>query len=310
MCYPRFIILISFFLLSLILPPQVHAQTGLTISPPLIDLILKPKTKLTQNLTLTNLGQSQNYQITIHQLIAIGSNGESTIDPTPIPTDSLPIILKLNSTTIDNNSIITLPQGKSTHTLTINTHSNSDQATDHYLALVFSPISQTNLSALPMISLPLFFTITASDHIPFDLALKDFSPPKIADSFLSLHLNPQIVNLTPHMIRPYGELKLSSHSLNITYALEPNLLLGQSSRQLRFITQKDQPTTQFTLQPSLLRFGPHTFTLTIQTPAGKTLLTESRVTWFIPIRLMLIILISLLLSVAFWWHRKKHLSSC
>jgi hypothetical protein len=278
------IILLSLFLFA----GAAHAETGLNISPPTLELMLAPNKSVIQNITLTGVGQSSEYQVSLHRLIPVGEDGGSTIDLTPIDPSSIPYVITLDNQALPQTSPLSFAPGETkTVTLKINSASTDISSTDA-LAIGFTPVDSSSFAAQPIIALPLLLTLTPDGILDIDLELLGFELPIVVDSLQSFALAPKLKNNSAFMHRPKGQLSVGETS----YTISPELILGDSTRRLRFDTDgRTSPTISF--EPDITRFGPHKITLVIETAGDKVIIENTRIVWFLPLRLLAITILVL-----------------
>lgn len=269
---------------------HVNAESiSLSISPPVTEVLIAPNKTTTTTITLKNLGESTNYQISLHKVIPTDDQGHSTIDPTPLNLNQLPLIPTLVGQEFDTPYPLATNQVAN---LTLQLSAPSiDVATDLYLALVIQAIdpnlSLTNSSSNPAIASLILTTITPLPAIPTDISLKKFELPTLHDSASPLTLSPQAQNNTNIMLRIQGHATLTSPSGKVIQEtkLDPTLILGNSTRNL----------TSLSFPLALRNLGPHRLTLTLTTEGGRTLLESSSVIWILPLRAIILTIIGLLI---------------
>ncbi|MEI6690333.1 MAG: hypothetical protein WCL07_01140 [bacterium] len=280
----------------LVFAPKTIANTGISISPPTIELLIAPNKNVVQNISLHNLGEAASYRVSLHRLIPLGEDGGSTIDLNPLDPATVPFVFTFPTS-------LNLQANESTSfTFTI-AAASTDKSQAFSLALGFaseqSQASPNSTSTQPIIVLPLLLTLSPDGALDLSLTLENFELPVIADSMLPFDINPKVFNRSSFMHRPGGELVITSpRGVKNNYPVVPSLVLGQTTRRLRF-----DPVP--TLSPSISRFGPHTFAFTLTTPSGKTILTSERIVWFLPLRLILAILSLALIIFAVYLKKSR-----
>ena len=283
----------------------IHAQSvSLSISPPVVEILLAPNKKVSQAFTLKTQGENLAITPELHLATPSDSDGHMMIDPKPLTPNSLPLTAIITSPTIhDLRSTI--------YNITFEA-ANTDVSQDVYLALVFrasppstiydlrstitSPLARQSLGVGGAISSLILITITPAGVIPIDLSLKNWDLPFFHDSYLPLTLTPELTNNTSVMIRPQGDFTVISPTGKTIFSLPlyPNLVLGHSSRNI-----------QLSYSPSWHDLGPYRLRLTLTTEGGTQITQGEKVIWIIPLRLLLIlsILITLILELT---RRKKN----
>ena len=262
------------------------AATGLKLSPATLELIIQPNKKLLQTITVENLGESATYQVSVKHLVPIGELGGSTYNPQEaLDPSTLPLALTLNNQSL-NNLELNLPTGTSTLTLTIDTPS-SDKNTEAYLTLAFTPAEATTskVQNSPSVGLPLLITISPDGSFDYKLELANFTLPYIHDSQAPLRLVPTLTNLGSTMLRPISKLSITSPlGLSTDYSFQNLLILAGTTR-----AQTLENSQELILPSSIKRFGPYNFSFKTTTAGGKEIISSTRVVWFLPLRLLLIL---------------------
>ena len=287
-----------------------HAQSvSLSISPPVVEILLAPNQSVSQTFTLQTQGENILVTPELHLAHPSDSSGHVEIDSTPLSPSSIPLTIKFSGPS-------------HTPTLTF-TAANTDKAQDVYLALVFRASPPSTIYDLrstittPSISALILVTITPTDTLPINLEIKDFSPPLFHDSWFPLTFTPFLTNNTPTMIRPEGQYEIISPSGKtvLSLPLYPNLILGNSSRLLQG-TVPCQPLqgtvpcnpTPLTWSPTWRNLGPHTLRLTITTTGGTQIIQVEKTIWILPVRIAIITVLFILLFIIFLVTRGKSLS--
>jgi len=283
----------------------IHAQSvSLSISPPVVEILLAPNKKVSQVFTLKTQGENIAITPELHLATPSDSDGHMMIDPKPLTPNSLPLTAIITSPTIhDLRSTI--------YNITFEA-ANTDISQDVYLALVFrasppstiydlrstitSPLARQSLGVGGAISSLILITITPAGVIPIDLSLKNWDLPFFHDSYLPLTLTPELTNNTSVMIRPQGDFTVISPTGKTIFSLPlyPNLVLGHSSRNI-----------QLSYSPSWHDLGPYRLRLTLTTEGGTQITQGEKVIWIIPLRLILIICVLIILILGLTQRKKN-----
>ena len=283
----------------------IHAQSvSLSISPPVVEILLAPNKKVSQVFTLKTQGENIAITPELHLATPSDSDGHMMIDPKPLNPNSLPLTAIITSPTIhDLQSTI--------YNITFEA-ANTDVSQDVYLALVFrasppstiydlrstitSPLARQSLGVGGAISSLILITITPAGVIPIDLSLKNWDLPFFHDSYLPLTLTPELTNNTSVMIRPQGDFTVISPTGKTIFSLPlyPNLVLGHSSRNI-----------QLSYSPSWHDLGPYRLRLTLTTEGGTQITQREKVIWIIPLRLILIICVLIILILGLTQRKKN-----
>ena len=289
----------------------VSAQTSsLAISPPVVEILLSPNKKIIQAFTLTNQGETTEFVASIHRFVPTDSAGHGTIDPAPLDSTLLPIIVGLENADIELDRPFIVDRGQSQQLVVSLEAQNLEGSEDSYLALVISSVPSCSpltihcsLFTIPGISALILTTVT-DGHLPIDLEVTSFNPPVLHDPASPLTLEIELSNQGQAMIRPEGKLALlkPSGSELASYALYPNLVLKGSKRLIQGINKQNE-AIPLTFYPKWYHLGPYRLHLQVKTPGGTTIQDVERTVWLLPIRaiiltvLLAIILTSLLIKL-------------
>jgi len=299
-------------------PPVSAQSTALSITPPVVEILLSPNKKIIQAFTIKNQAESGQFVANLHAVMPIDSVGHVVVSPTPLDPTSTPLLLSLQNINLTFNTPFELRAGESQQLVLSIAGSNTDVPIDTYFALVVSTYSPTNTSlssTVPGISALILITLTPDGNLPISLSLTDFNPPVIHDSFTPLALQPVLHNQTTTMLRPEGKLEVISPrgQTLVSLPLYPNLILGSSTRTIT--AQLGEPgspnlrESPLTWSPSPFTLGPYRLRLTISTLGGTTISETERTVWLLPLRLLLFFLILLLSFLAIFLARRHQKSS-
>lgn len=293
----------------LVLP--VHAQsTALSISPPVIEILIAPNKKVSQTFNLKYQGSGLKIIPELHLVVPSDAYGHVNVDPNPLDLSSIPLVV--TSVGHPFGEPIEAEGGVLPITLTFEAPT-VDVAADVYLALVLKAVGKDEFvnasTTSPAISALILASINPSGVMPIDLEVQDFSPPYLHDSWLPLTISPIIINHVPVMIRPKGKYEVISPSGKTVFSLDlyPSLILGDSQRAI-LGSNKDQPPIPLTWSPSWTHIGPYRLHLTITTIGGTKLTDVEKVVWILPIRafaILLLLTITVSLNIIMIRRRKK-----
>jgi len=308
-----------FFSFYLIFPSPIFASSGLSLSPPTVEIILSPNKSITQAFTLTNQGEKADFVVNLHRVTPIDSYGHVTLSSTPTTLFD-PLIISLLGKR-EFNAPFTLLEGETTELIITLTALDFSIPSDQYLALVITQI-ETNFSStthtLPSLSSLLFITLASpTESLPISLELTDFSPPLFHDPALPLTLSPTLHNQAQTMLRTQGKLQLftPTNKLSKTIKLYPSLSLAGGNRTLISYTISGECPEELTSVTSLptnclitplplsldfspLAIGPHRLTLSIQTIGSQEVLSQEKIIWLFPFRAIItIILLAIIIYI-------------
>lgn len=286
-----------------VLPPPVQAQqTALTLSPPVVEILISPTHKVTQTFNFSYQGPNLFFLPELHLIKPIDSHGHVQVEPQPLDPAKIPLVIK-SSKPLGQPFELT-ESGSTPLTLTFEAPT-TDLPIDLYLALVLKAVApetpQTSSLAQPAISSLILVSINPTSLIPIELSLTSFDLPTLHDSSSPLLLSPELVNKTEIMIRPEGKLEIIGPSGQTIQSLSlyPNLILGNSSRLLQGTESCSAEQTSIPCNPTSLSWhpswrtiGPHRLRLTITTQGGSQLLQSEKMLWMLPIRFLILLLVS------------------
>ncbi|MFH2085861.1 MAG: hypothetical protein ABII21_03710 [bacterium] len=288
----------------------IHAQSvSLSVSPPVIEMIIAPGKSVTQSFTLDTQGEEVSITPTLHKAIPVDSMGHVLVDPKPLDLKTLPLAIKISG-----------PDTSPTLTFTAE---NTDKAADVYLALVFEATSPTPLNksttTTPAISALILATVNPTGVIPINLEIKDFSPPLIHDSWDPLIMIPTLTNSTSIMIRPIGSYEIINPWGKSVFSLPlyPNLILGNSDRKILGSHTRcegsphtgcvDLAPISLTWSPTWKNIGPYRLHLTLTTQGGTKITDIEKVVWIFPIKIT-IYLVIIFIFIAIKLLRRRRLT--
>ncbi len=278
-----------------------HAQsTTLSITPPVVEILIAPGKKVLQTFTFKAEGEDLMAIPEIHLGHPQGTRGHITIDQNPYKPSDISLSI---ASSHPLGEATPLKNGELTITLTFEA-ANVDVAEDIYLVLVIKTTSSQKITSssltLPGISALIFTTINPSGVTPIDLNLNDFDPPILHDSWNPITISPSLKNNVPIMLRPRGKYEVINPSGRTIFELPlyPNLILGESTRSID-AQLNDQPVT-LSWQPTWKNIGPYRLRITITTEGGSKIIEVEKPLWILPIRGMIVsTLILLFLMILF-----------
>lgn len=282
---------------------RIHAQSvGLSISPPVVELILAPNKKVIQSVTIKNQGETAEFAVNIHKITPAGNEGHVEIEVSPLDPASIPLVVSLGNADIAFNVPFSIKGGESRQIVLSIEGANVDAVEDTYLALVVKPVTPAGVKPTSSAGISSFIltTLTPSDTIPLNIEIADLSLPYIHDSMIPLSINGTFKNSTPVMIRPEGKVELISPAGRTMQeiGIYPHLVLGDSSRSLFMKTIGDTPQpAPLIISTSPFTLGPHKIRLTALTVGGTRLDELEATVWFFPIRATIALCMLLLIGM-------------
>lgn len=312
-------LIIGTWLLIILNPARTHAQSaGLSLSPPVVEILLAPNKQLKQTFNLHVDAENIAVIPNLHLVKPDGVNGHSQIDLSPLNPSSIPLTI---TSSIPLGIPTPLKPGNPNLSITLTFESASlDVAEDVYLALVvrLAPLGSSTPSlssnTLPGISALILTTINPTGVMPIGLEIEDFDLPLVHDTWTPLTSSPRLINSVDQMIRPEGKYEIITPSGKSAFSLTlyPNLVLGNSTRLLQGTDPCKNEKGSIPCNPIPLKFtpkwsdiGPHRVKLTITTQGGTTITQVERVVWFLPIRISVVVIITILLAVALTINQRR-----
>lgn len=285
----RFLICFEFVILYFGFSSSISASVGMSISPPVTEILISPNKSVSTTLQLTNNGNDADVILTLHSLIPQGNQGHSTVNPNPLDPTSIPLVVKLAGADLGIPFKLSAGQTKA---ITVQLDAaNLDEPTDVYFALLARPLGPDLANSVPTataaISALFLTTITPTPSIPTNVALTPLDLPTIHDSATPLVFDIIAENKTSIMLLVQGTARLSSPNgtLLTESALEPKLILGNTTRQL----------SNFEFLFSDFALGPHALTIELTSLGGRVLTTSTQTIWILPLRYTLIALAATIL---------------
>ena len=311
----HYLFLIIIFLLTVLTSPTtIFAKTfSLSISPPLLEISMKPNKSLIQAFTIKNQGETTKIIPKIIKVRPIDSEGHTTIETTPLNPNETPLIFTLENSNYQLNRPLTIRTNETIQLVLRIESATVTETQDFYLALALEtpPTKSNNHQSTPILTSLIFLTLTPDGNIPINLKLTNFTLSTVHDSSTPLILDPQIENNSPNMIRPKGKITIKNWRNHIVFEnpLYPHLVLGNSTRTLKLLkTNSDIPQSlPLSWTTSFLDIGPHRITLAITSQNDKPLIEETRTTFLFPIQLTIYLILFLILITLFLTTKSSHL---
>lgn len=217
---------------------HASAQTlSLSISPPLLEVFIKPGKSITQKYKLTNNGERTAITVKLAQL------NENGIRETNVSeTDKWISIIQSD---IDFSKPFTLESGQFKEFILTIQPSNELQEQDYYRALVFS--TESSISAQSSASTisqdlvsPLLITLTSTGQVNKAAKISRFDMPEFLDSFGPFKVDIVVENTGNTYFRPNGLISLAGPLAKGTFKIEPNVVLPGSKKVLKTTSSTDK----------------------------------------------------------------------
>lgn len=227
----KFIIIIIVITVIRIGAREARAQNlALSISPPILEVMIKPGKSITQLYKITNAGEEP--VVITPKLFELGTAGVK--EDTEFVRDKWVSII---SNDIDFDKPFILGNNKDAEFLLKINPTTSVAERDYYRALVFAtspnlPSDTTMSSFAQNMAVPILITVTSTGTPAKAAQIVKFDLPTIIDSFDVLISNIQIKNTGNAYFRPVGKITLTGPVGKGSYDLIPSALLTGETKQI------------------------------------------------------------------------------
>jgi hypothetical protein len=209
---------------------KANAQSvSLSISPPILEVLIKPGKTITQTYKLTNNGNSA---IILPHIVKYDEKG--IIDDADYKGENW--ISFLNNEISLNRPFLLDSNTEKQLTLKISPLAKSAEE-NYYLALVFTtqpdPIPNTTVSSVSeTIGSVLLINVSNSGLMEKNSRISSFSLPTVLDSFGPLSVNIFVENTGKTYFRPQGKISLIGPIGKAEYKLKPVVIFEGKNREL------------------------------------------------------------------------------
>ena len=226
------------------------AQTlGLSISPPIDEIMIVPGNNVAQNFTLSNNGIDGYASLYIVPFTPLGEYGGVFLDEENMVTSSSPYNswFSITSPNISFGEKFYIRQGEAT-TVTIRFSPPADAPEkDYYFTLIYqlesdssSGFSSTGSINKARIGSNLLVSLSQDGLPKKSFQITEFSAPKLIDSLGRLKFNTRIENTGSYFFKSYGNISISStFSPDETLELAPFNVASGSTRNIPCIKEED-----------------------------------------------------------------------
>lgn len=206
------------------------AQTlGLSISPPITEIMIIPGKEVTQTFTISNDGQDGMAKIYIIPFRAQGENGSVVLDERSLVTEPSPYAswFKISSPVKSFGQEFYLGGGQSKNVDIQISPPETATEKDYYFTLIYemsndvpggiAPIGPTNKAR---IGANMLISLSKDGNPQKSLNIVEFSAPRIIDSLGKLNFNIRIGNYGSYVFKPEGKITIkpligASETLNV-----------------------------------------------------------------------------------------------
>lgn len=284
----------------------VKAQNvSLSISPPILEAIIKPEDKIEQTYTLKNEGPDTLVSIHIFPFNQADEFGNPLVSRSIEEYD--PLLLKywfsLKEPEITFGEKFALRQGEEKKIILVIDPEDNAENGDYYFTLIFrteldnifvAPETKSSLSQAEIGS-NILITISKDGLIKRKAAIKEFKAPKIIDSFSNFDYQIKIANIGDAYFKPFGKVTIQSvigkkYILN----LAPQNIITASSRQIYCLEEEKLVTCRL---PVKFLIGPYKATLSFEVEGEKEKYQKTINTFGVPVLPLLIFIILIILLI-------------
>jgi len=237
--FVSFFLTFNFALLTFNLRHATAQSLSLSISPPLLEVFIKPGKSITQKYKLTNNGEPTLISLKLAELNEYGINLENSSSDKWISI-------------IDSDIVFNLPfaleNGQAKEFVLKIQPSSQLKEQDYYRALVFSTESsysgQTTASTISQnLVSPVLITLTSTGQVNKAAKISRFEIPRFLDSFGPLKVNIFIENIGNIYFRPNGDISLEGPLAKGNFKIEPNIVLPETLKILKTASSLDMENT-------------------------------------------------------------------
>lgn len=293
------ILIFPFYIFNL---PNVYSQTlSLSISPPVLEVMIKPGKSATQVFKITNQGDPL---LITSQIMEYNEKGIVRI-PQFTPEKWIDLI---NQDITFGKPFLLENREEKQLILRINPSKNTPEK-DYYRALVLTsqslqPTEQVKTDIVESISAILLITVTDSG-LEKQARISRFTLPKIIDSFGPIKTEIELENIGQTYFRPIGSLFLSGPIGQTKFEIDPVVLLKGQNKKLNLANQSNSDKDG-KINIGGFFLGKYTFQLDFTLDQGTIPISETKTVYAIPWKLSLILTVTLLIYYKVR-KRRKHM---
>jgi GxxExxY protein len=307
-----FTIILALFLLltTAWLKPIFSQSFSLSLSPPVVEVMMQPGRKATYAFQLKNNSSSPvNLLPKIIPFQPQGEQGQVKYPPENGNWPGQDYFSFLNADLQINQPFLLAPDEEIQLVLKISLPQNAPEG-DYYQSLILEQLTantpnQTQAQLVGQIGSHILLTVSSSGKPKKEAAIVEFFSPsllfgKILDSFDALNFELRIKNTGQAFFKPFGEIIILNNNEEkiASLPLRPDNILKDTTRQ---IYCQEGPCRADKLN-FLGRYQAQVqFTADENGPVSK----QSFIFWVLPIKLTLGLVLGLLLAIFIWWGYRK-----
>jgi len=288
---------LSLVLLKMVFPDKTAAQEiSLAITPPILELSLKPGSSYLQPYEVTNNSGIDLFlrPIVLPFVPADLSGNVQLQSPEFDPLSAT--IFSLNNKNIQLNQTFKLPAGKTQRLLLVINLPEDAAGKDHYFTFLIeqSPqvelIGQSNSNNLIKIGSNILLTIDDGSPKRLGQLIKFSAVPKIADLIDSVVFDIEVANIGRNFFKTEGEIIVINQFNNKEMKklkIRPDNILANSARQLVCLNNNQTEKCQFS---SLI---PGIYKAIIKMDSNIQIDKNFIIFWILPIKTLLVVVLML-----------------
>lgn len=275
---------------------QANAQSlALSISPPLLEVMIKPGKSITQVYKLTNNGEPTVVTLRIMELGPNGIKDEAGFMPSDSeggPEEWITII----SNDIRLSKPFLLEKEKSAEFLIRVAPREGTKQQDYYRALVVTtdirPQTDTTMTSfVESIASPILVTVTSSGVLNKAAQIAKFDVPAVLDSFDALSAHAEVKNTGTTYFRTQGKMTLTGMVGKGSFDLIPYAVLSGETKKI--IVTTDNPQGKSLLLPGFY-LGKYQLLLEFSLDGGKEKVSAVKTFYAVPWKAGVILILFIL----------------
>lgn len=298
-----FLLAFNFELLTLNFPKAYADSLSLSISPPLLEVMIRPGKSITQTYNLVNSGEATIIipRLAAYTINGVEFNGESIKDPW---------INFLNSD-ISFDRTFFLEKGQQRRlVLRINPPVGLSEG-DYYRTILFSTIEYPNIetsqsSINQSIGSILLVNVTTNGLAAKSGQISKFEIPQVVDSFGPVDGNIEVKNSGDRYFRTIGEITLTGPVGQASFQLLPGIILKEEIKKLQ--SEMSQSINQFkTFSFKGFFLGRYNLKVEFKLDEGNIIISQTKSFIALPWKLIIVLFLMVVSMIIFRYYLKiKH----
>lgn len=298
-------VFLIFNILFFIFPSSASAQNlSLSISPPLLEVLIKPGKSITQIFKLINNGEATVATVRLAQYSESGVKEFSDF----IPENWISIL----NTDIALGKPFFLGSGDARQLILRVAPPKTTVEQDYYRVILITTTpnppneySQSHISQT--IGSILLLSVTSTGMLEKKAEIRTFSVPKFLDSFSPLEVTIDVKNAGKTKFRPLGTITLTGPVGRGSFAIDPQVFLAGQTRMLKVDNASSSLSTPFTLSLGGFFIGKYQIALDFTLDEGTTRVSDTKTFYAFPWKAGLAIFtISIILIMTGKGRKKKN----